>query len=175
VAQRWIKALHRRSPLSHELLSVVDLTTDKKDPGYGPTYLTVSVKPANRVFETDLHNAPVRQNLKPLSHLMEAKEGEISHQVEVDGTANVCLRASTANANNPMAFALRVETSEEVPGIRVEKKKNATATDVDQHLTHMERELQRITLAMNHVLKEADLNKGQDALFHEQVSSSMIG
>lgn len=162
------------SSLTRASLPLSDIIIDKQDPKYGPTYLTVNVKPANRVFDTDLHNAPIRQRLKPLSHLMEAKKGEVTHQFEVDGTATICLRSSIASAKNVMAFAMRVETSEEVPGIRAEKKRKdaaavaAATTDVDQHLTHMELELKRISLAMNHVLKEADLNKDQDARFHDQ-------
>lgn len=143
------------------------MITDKEDPSYGPIYLTVNVKPANRVFETDLHNAPIRHRLKPLSHLVEEKKGNVTHQFEVDGTATICLRASTASAKNVMAFSLRVETSEERVDIRVEKM-GAAAADVDQHLTHMERDLQRITQAIVYVLKEADLNKEQDTKFHEQ-------
>lgn len=133
--------------------------------------MTVNVRPRNRVFETDLHNAPVRDHLKPTSHLIEAQQGSVTHEMEMDGTATICLRASTASAKNTMAFGLQVSTSEEIPSMRLlheKAKRDAVTTDVDQHLTHMENELQRITTAMDVVLKEADLNQNQDAIFHQQ-------
>ena len=159
-------------PFSHQnSFPWQDLITDRQDPNYGPTVLTVNVKSANRVYDTDLHTAPIRQRLKPLSHAIKAKEGVATNQFEVDGTATVCVRASTATPKNPMAFALHIESSEEVPSLikdAVQKKDAVTATDMDEHLTHMERELNRITSAMSHVLKEADRNKDQDAIFHRQ-------
>jgi hypothetical protein len=118
-----------------------------------------------------MHNAPIRERLKPTSLEIDAPKGEVSHQFEVDGTASICLRASTAAANNVLAFGWRIVTSDEMPSMRVLKAKGnnvQVTTDVDQHLTHMESELQRITNAMNHVLKEADLNRNQDEAFHEQ-------
>lgn len=113
--------------------------------------------------------APVRDKLKPLSKLLEERQDKIVHKFELAGTANICIRVSKASSKNPVAFAFRVETSEEIPEI----KDDATTTkkeeaDVNQHLTHMERELRRIRSAMEHVLREADLNKNQDAIFHEQ-------
>lgn len=171
--------LPRRSPFLTPIFFLlnVDLITDVHDANFGPTFLTVSVKPSNRILDTDLHSAPVRQRLKPLSHPVETKEGVVTHQFEVDGTADVCVRATKATAAHPLTFAWRIESSDEVPAILVQdtvRKMNAAATPtttaavLDEHLTHMERELQRITTAMSHVLKEADHNKDQDALFHQQ-------
>ena len=149
----------------YSLLHCLDLILDRTDQKYAPTYVTIDVKPANRVYDTDLHMAPVREKLNPLSKLIDARKGQFFHKYEVSGTANICIRASSASSKKPIAFALRVETSEEIPEINDATKQEA---NVDQHLTHMERELKRIQSAMEHVLREADLNKKQDAVFHEQ-------
>jgi hypothetical protein len=110
--------------------------------------------------------APIRERLKPLSQLLDDVSGFVTHQFEVDGTATICFRSSKASTSRPITFAFRVETSEQDPSIAIPKVLGKAA--VDKHLTHMEQELQRITAAINHVLKEADLNKHQDGLFHEQ-------
>jgi len=170
--------VHDRFRISHFLLFPAppsDLVLDRTDKRYAPTYLTIDVKPAGRVFDTALHNAPVRERLNPLSKLIDAREGKFTHKFEMAGSATICIRASNASSKAPIVFALRVTTSEEVPEIKVAgaggSKKSARSektANVDQHLTHMERELKRITSAMEHVLREADLNKNQDAVFHEQ-------
>jgi emp24/gp25L/p24 family/GOLD len=159
------------SLLHTRALFAADIIIDKSDRNYGPTFLTINVKPLNRIFDTDMHDAPIRERLRPTSLEIETRSGEVSHQFEVDGTASICLRASTANAHNPLAFGWRVVTSTEMPSLRVQKNRKdsvVVTTDVDQHLTHMEGELQRITNAMEHVLKEADMNRHQDEAFHAQ-------
>jgi hypothetical protein len=135
----------------------------------------VNVKPLNRIFETDLHFAPIRDRLKPLSHMITKKEGTLYHTMEAYGTATICIRVSPANANRRvMAFGLRVTSSDEQPDIlRTVEKINGKANelkgiDVDQHLTLMEIELQRISGAMETVLKEAEINKNRDDKFHQQ-------
>ena len=146
----------------------VDLVVDRTDKIYAPTYVTIDVKPANRVYETDLHMAPIRERLNPLSKLIDAPKGQFYHKYEVSGTANICIRASNASSKKPIAFALRVETSEEIPEIKDATVTEKEEANVGQHLTHMERELKRIQSAMEHVLREADLNKRQEATFHEE-------
>jgi hypothetical protein len=113
--------------------------------------------------------APVRQHLKPLNHILTDREGYVTHKLEVDGVANICVRASTASGRKPLIVGLRVSNSEQDPALLKEAESSSKdTTDVDKHLTHMEMELKRITTAMNYVLREADFNKDQDAIFHKQ-------
>jgi emp24/gp25L/p24 family/GOLD len=157
-------------------LRIVDLILNPEDPNYGPIHLTINTIPSNRINDRDLHHAPVRDRLHPLSKMVQEEEGFVVHKFEVDGTANVCLRASAASPTRPVAFAMRIETDDEIPaelldngsGGAKKRKQDVPAANVDEHLGHMERELVRISGAMEHVLREADANKDQDALFHEQ-------
>jgi emp24/gp25L/p24 family/GOLD len=131
--------------------------------------LTVTVKPLNRIFDTDLHHAPVREHLKPTVKMLEANEGYILHTFEMNGIASVCAQSKKASPRFPLALGLRIESSEEVPSLILESKKaSESPADVDAHLTHMETELIRITGAMTQLLKEADLNRIQDERFHAQ-------
>jgi hypothetical protein len=135
-------------------------------------YITINVKPHNRVFDTDLHHAPIRDRLKPLAHTIAKNEGTLYHTMEVDGTAKICLRATDSNKvdDHAMVFGLRIITSEEQPELTREhgKGKDVSPAHVDQHLTHVEMELQRISTAMESVMKEATINQERDTKFHKQ-------
>jgi emp24/gp25L/p24 family/GOLD len=145
----------------------------------GTAYITLNVKPHNRIYETDLHHAPIRDRLKPIAHTISKAEGILYHTMEVDGTAKICIRA-TANkreqhGNNPndhhKVFGLRIVTSEEQPELLISqggKQKEQDPVNVDGHLTHVELELQRITMAMDLVVKEANVNQERDTKFHKQ-------
>lgn len=156
-----------------------DLIVDKDQNGFGPVYLTVNTVPSKRVLDTILHESPIKSRLKPTTKVLEQTKGSVVHRFEVDGIANICFRASTSSSKHPQRFSVHVETSEQDPRILLptpskdgtdrkmeDSKKEADV--VDTHLSRMETELQRITIAMNHVLKEADFNKDQDSLFHKQ-------
>lgn len=115
--------------------------------------------------------SPVKSRLKPTSKTITEAKGFVIHRFEVDGIAMICIRSSTASEKLPQRFGIRVDTSEQDPRILLPSTNDgeeAKGADVDKHLSHMEMELQRITLAMNHVLREADFNKDQDGLFHKQ-------
>jgi hypothetical protein len=151
------------------MLFTADLSFDTHDKNRVDVHLTVNVKPLNRIFDTDLHHAPVREHLKPTVKMLEANEGYILHTFEINGIASVCAQSKKASPRSPVAIGLRIESSEEVPALILESKKESESpADVDAHLTHMEMELMRITAAMTQLLKEADLNRDQDERFHEQ-------
>lgn len=146
-----------------------DLIFDKHSDNYADVRLTVNVKPLNRVFETDLHHAPVREHLNPTSILLEQNEGYLLHTFEVNGVASVCIQSKKASPGRPIVFGFQIETSDEVPSLIIESKKaSGTPADVDSHLSHMEMEFKRITASMTQLLHEADLNRDQDELFHAQ-------
>jgi emp24/gp25L/p24 family/GOLD len=156
----------------------LDLVLDKNTDGFGPVYITVNTVPSRRILDTILHESPVKSRLKPTTQTIQQPKGSIIHRYEVDGIANICFRASAASRKHPQRFGIHVESSEQDPRILLpseDKTKDGKVsssggkeTDVDAHLSNMEKELQRITLAMNHVLKEADFNRDQDAIFHKQ-------
>ena len=141
---------------------------DKNDPNYGTAYLTVNVKPATRVFDTRLHEAPVKHRLRPTSQLLEEKEGTVTHKFEVDGEANICIRAGMASGKNPMRFGLQI-TKAEAAELPYRSKRSADSKDtVSSNLSRMEVEMRRIQAGMKNILAEADFSKERDALFHKQ-------
>lgn len=144
---------------------------DDSHPLSNKAYITVSVRPHNRVFDTDLHHAPIRDRLKPVVHTITKNEGTWFHTMEVDGTAKFCVRATDSDKGNDysMIFGLRLTTSDEEPELlRQLEKDSPPTTDLDGHLSHVEMELKRITMAMEAVLKEANYNQEQDTKFHKQ-------
>lgn len=144
------------------VLWLLDMANVDSDPGLEPLRLTVNTVPANRISDTDLHHAPIRDRLKPLSEKLHNTKAEFPFKFEAGGVANVCLKSS---AKKPMIYGLRITSNEELPN---EVKEEEEKADLNMHLSHMERELQRITRALTYVLKEADVNKDQDELFHKQ-------
>jgi emp24/gp25L/p24 family/GOLD len=156
------------------LISSLDLSFGRNDKNYANVILTVNVIPLNRIFDTELHHAPVREHLKATVHTLEANEGYILHTFEMNGIANVCVQSKSASQRFPVAIGLRIETSDEIPSLVVENKRALESpADVDAHLTHMEMELKRITASMTQLLNEADLNRDQDERFH-QLTMEMV-
>ena len=80
---------------------------------------------------------------KPMSHELDGKEGSTTVKVIQDSQANVCIRASTAGASNIMRFGLRIEELGEEDG-GDDKGGQPPAADVDNHLSFMEKQLQRL-------------------------------
>lgn len=149
-------------------LSSLDITFDKNDSNYAPTYLTINVKPSRRVLDKELHMSPIQTRLKPTSQLLEKDSGVVSHRVEVDGEANICVRASSASAAHPLRFGLRVSTTEHDPHL---KRMFGHAADLNEHLSNMEVEMKRIQIGMKTILKEADFSKERDASYHQQTEA----
>jgi hypothetical protein len=143
-----------------------DIVTDKRDPLFGPTFITVNVRPGARVMDTKLHSAPVRNHLKPTSQMLTSKQGYVVHKFEMDGEASICVRASTASKENPMRFGLRVKTVDSDPLFGKNGKKGE-GPDVNNHLGHIESEMMRIEGGMKSILAEADYQKNQDWLYHQ--------
>jgi hypothetical protein len=84
--------------------------------------------------------------------------------LEVDGQADVCVRAVSATADHPQRFGLRILKNTTLLPV-------AKNIPVDDHLTHMELEMTRIQGGMRNILKEADFSKEREAIFHEQTLS----
>jgi emp24/gp25L/p24 family/GOLD len=135
-----------------------DITLDSQSPDYSPVYLTINLVPSGRVYDTDLHNAPVRQHLKPTSVLIEKVEGSVTHKLEMDGTVNLCWRAGMATKEKPLRFAFIMHWTEAEPSAPVQ---------VDYHLSQMEVELKRVQNGMRSILRQADYSKEQESLFHK--------
>lgn len=145
-----------------------------------PTYITINTIPSKRVLDTVLHMSPIKSRLKPTSQTLSNRTGIIYHQIEVDGTAVICIRSTMANKKHVQRFSLHIETNINDSTITLPKnyyknKENKKLiqepeikVDVDEHLSYMEMEIQRILIHMNHILKEAEFNKDQDTLFHKQ-------
>jgi hypothetical protein len=148
-----------------------DIVTDKRDPDFGPTFITVNVRPTTRVMDTKLHTAPVKEHLKPTSQMLTSQQGYVVHKFEVDGEANICVRASGASAKNPMRFGLRVKTTDSDPTL---SKKVGEGPDVNTHLGHIELEMKRIEVGMKNILAEADFSKDRDWLYHQVCTNEWI-
>jgi len=161
-----------------------DLVLDKNDPNFSPAYLTVNVFPSNRVIDTKHHEAPVKSHLKATKVLLEDKEGRnIKHKFELDGDANICFRAPKSrkglkyNSLEYYRFEYHVrlldglDGDDDDEGKKGKGKPTANQTDIFSHLTHMEKEIQRIQRGMQTILREADFAKDRDALFYKQTES----
>lgn len=143
-----------------------------------PTYLDINVQPTNRIFHGDLHEAPVRDHLKPTREVLTASTGTVYHKMEVDGNANICIRAPRRDLrknkqnNNKMEprkiflFGVRVQTADELPGHM--KQQGQGTANVEDHLTHMELEMKRIKGAMMDILRQSDFAKDKDHEMHKQ-------
>ena len=149
------------STLSFCLLTQIDIMAMKPE----SVKIRVELRPWNRVYEQDLHEAPVRERTKIVSETVSKAESSFLYEFGVDGTAEICLQALDATPHNPVAAGIRVETSEELPSLA---KRPEPVADVGDHLTHMETELVRISGAMQQLIHEAHMNQEQDELFHEQ-------
>ena len=85
--------------------------------------------------------------------------------MEVDGTANICIRASGASSIEPMRFSLQLskKTGDEASLL--------TKKEADDHLSNMATELERIEQAIEKILREADFAKDNDEVFHSQTEA----
>lgn len=146
--------------------SLIDIVVDKNHHNYKTAYLTVNVRPDNRVYNTQLHESPVQSRLKPQTILLEERQGNLTHQFEAEGTAAICFRSSAASEKNPMRFGLTVEHIE--MDYAMKEGSGSQKANLDKHLSHMEMEMRRIQTGMDSILNEADFQKDQDHAYHEQ-------
>ena len=152
-----------------------DAPLDKTDPEYSPTFIALTVDPADRVTDTKLHPSPVRNRLHPQNVVVEKPEGKFKHTMEVDGNAEICIRASAASSAKPMRFGLRVVEEDDYSDLLMDQKDEAGKEEdkakVSAHLSHMEMEIRRIQSGMVRILGEADFAKERDSMFHRQTQS----
>ena len=145
---------------------------DKKDDKYGPTYITITEKPAKKLSDIEeTHDARKRRVkpkklFQPSNKELDALSGKILHKVVEDGEVSICIRASTAGTKNPMRFALRVEEADDEE--EDETQPGDPGLGVDHHLSFMETEMTRIERSMHHILSEANYAKERDSIFHKQ-------
>ena len=154
-------------------MAMTDIDFSTAGASNNPTYIDISVQPANRIIRGDLHEAPVRDHLRPTKEVVTAATGTVYHKMEVDGTASVCIRAPRRDlrktAKNKVAdrqvlkYSVRIVATDEVP----EQYKSKPA-DVNDHLSYMELEMGRIKESMEGILRQADFAKDQDAAMHRQ-------
>lgn len=152
----------------------IPLLENRNDKLFGPAHITVHVKPSNRIIDTHHHDAPVRSHFHPTNHIIEEKSGRVKHTFEVDGEANICFVAPTMrkkpghNKDQYFIFHYHVHVADGLDG---DDEEGGTQTDIDSHLTHMEKEMQRIQRGMHGILREADFAQEREALFHKQTES----
>jgi hypothetical protein len=139
-----------------------DLILDPTDAKYGPTYITVTERPAAKVHDDKSRKPKHKKRAPPTTKTITEKEGTITHKVIEDGEINICIRSSSASKDNPLRFGLRIEEEE------LDEEKGANVGD---HLSFMEDEMLRIEGAMHKILREADFAKERDAAFHEQTDA----
>ena len=144
-----------------------DLILDPTHAKYGPTYITVTERPAVRAHE-DAYTKKLKRKkpVPPTTKTLTEKEGIITHKVMDDGDINICIRASSAGKENPLRFSLKIEDGDDTE--KDEMKKDA---DVGYQLTFMENEMLRIEGSMHKILREADFAKERDAVFFKQTDA----
>ena len=157
----------------YTLTCVTDIIVD---PDFSPSYINVSVKPSNRVIETKHHEAPVRSHLRPTEQKLDSKTGQVRHKFEVDGEARICFLAPDSGQQNKQTnkkrafmFKYHVRVLDGLDG-DVEEESPEKA-DIDGHLSHMEKELDRVQRGMQTIIREAEFSKEREALFHKQTES----
>jgi emp24/gp25L/p24 family/GOLD len=146
---------------------------DRNEPKYGPTYLSVNLRPADRLVETTKHKEGLLiDRLRPTNQLLTTRTGNVTHKFELDGSAAICIRSQGASEERPLRVGLAIVENDgiEVPGGMVDPLKvggNQTGS-VASHLSFMVMEVKRIGFAMKNVLSEADFAKERDSIFHRQ-------
>jgi len=152
-----------------------DVVLDRTAEDYAPAYIDLIVDPADRVIDAKHHESPIKNRLHPQHKVIEADTGKFTHTMEVDGKAQICIRAAGASSQKPMRFGLRVTEKEDYHEVFHESMKDINAqadkAKVDTHLSHMEIELRRIQMSMTRILSEADFAKERDSIFHKQTQS----
>jgi hypothetical protein len=149
-----------------------DIPLDQNDPDYTPSFISVSMTASsNRIMDTQHHEAPVRQHLKPTKVLLRDVKGTVEHKMELHGTATLCLLAPHMHERNKRyagrsyRLGFRVLAAEEILNAAAA---SGDKPDVDLHLSHMEKEMERIEQSMKSMIKEANFAKDRDTAMHKQ-------
>jgi DNA-binding IclR family transcriptional regulator len=124
-----------------------------------------------RVLDTKLHEAPVLSRLKNTMEKLSGPRGNITHLMESDGEADVCVswqHYQRQHRSEVHRIGLSVVIDSSAAARNALRAANSPALDVDAHLSHMEVELQRMRTAMRAVLSEADFAKDRDSLYHQE-------
>jgi hypothetical protein len=124
-----------------------------------------------RVDPTDKLKRHGKERNKPISHDVTEKQGFTDFKVSQDSEAAICIRASTAGSNNIMRFGLRFEELDELEVNEDTREEQSPLGDVDKHLSFMEIQLDRLESQMHGMLKEADLSKERDSIYHLQTDA----
>lgn len=144
------------------------------------TYLSINEKPTQSALEAiDEENGERKKPPygstgrvpPPVAHEMKHKEGSYVHTVRQDSEVTICIRAPAAATKNPMRFAFRLEEmgDDEAPESKLPPA--AAAETVDNHLSFMEQQLDRIESQMHAVLREADLARERDSIYHTKTDA----
>lgn len=146
--------------------------------GEKPTYLTITEKPSPSAQEViDENNGDEHRHRKqagahrdppPVSHELKAKEGTFVHTVRQDSEVVICIRATSAGAKHPQRLSMRLEEmgDEEPP-----ESDHPPSQNVDQHLSFMEQQFDRIESQMHAVLREADFARERDSIYHTKTDA----
>jgi hypothetical protein len=157
-----------------------DITIDKNDPNYGPTYITIMEKATMSAVDfvekdkgrLQRHERDQHRGHQPTSKELLEVIGVIHHRVAEDSEINICIRASLAGSKNPMRFGLRIEELGDDDAQFYKKNgPQPPMLGVDAHLTEVEVQMARIESNMHAMLSEADLSKERDSLYHEKTDA----
>lgn len=142
---------------------LLDLNLDNNG---GRVWITAVHRPLLRQTDYSIKKPPRSASSQPTSVELKDVKGTFVHSVESDGTVDVCIRASPASTNNPLRFGLSIDKQYEEETTK--KDSQDTLTVVGRHLSKMEQEATRLQRDMHEVLKEADLAKEREVVFHGQ-------
>jgi emp24/gp25L/p24 family/GOLD len=138
------------------------------------TYITLLEKPietlqeqlgdAGRIAERRIQmQERSKHKIQPLSQELKYTKGSFVHRINHDATADLCIRASTASASNPMRFHVRVDEVGDFDPDQLEKK----GFGADQHWSFLETQMDRMEHEMHAIIAEADYFKERDAMYHQ--------
>lgn len=149
----------------------------------GATVTTIAN--ANQSTTYDAEGNPIISGKGRIREELSQKKGKIEFMVGNDsGNVEICIQSIIASTKKPARFHLKVDMlasdeeytdDDEYEGENVEQKK-AKAKDPD-HLEHheistkmsrLERDLQTLNNRVKACLNNADFNKDQETIFHEQ-------
>ena len=144
-----------------------DYVLDVNHPQHTPVYIAVKVTPKNRIIHKH-HESPIQERLSPTNIMISERIGQVNHTMEVDGDATICIKAKAATAKKPLLLALSIKKSN--PPLHILQHK-VDQSQMDQHLTHMQVELERIQRGIQTILQQADEAVERDSHFHKQTKA----
>lgn len=150
-----------------------DLVFDKTDANYGSSVIQINVVPTRRMLDQKNHPSMIKDRMHPTNHIIEEPAGVVKHRAEFEGEAKICIRVNMnmgknmgkmVGSNQPLRFGLNVFKDQD-------SEDAVSASEVDNHLSHMEREMKSMTRTMKYLVSEATLSKEHDAQFHQETVS----